>query len=100
MLKLTETQKRHLRRLGHQLNPVVRTGNAGLSEAVMNEIELALEYHELIKVKLVAEDRSQRQQFGERICRQTGAVLVQAVGQIVLLYRPNPERKGARIALP
>ncbi|RFA30610.1 RNA-binding protein [Alkalilimnicola ehrlichii] len=99
-MKLTEQQKRHLRRLGHQLKPVVRTGNAGLSEAVMNEIEAALEHHELIKVKLVADDREQRKQFSERICQTTQAVIVQAIGQIVLLYRPNPERKGKQIALP
>lgn len=100
MLKLTEEQKRHLRRLGHQLKPVVRTGNAGLSEPVMIEIEAALDYHELIKVKLVTEDREQRREFAERICHETGATQVQSIGQIVLLYRPNPKRKGARIALP
>lgn len=100
MLRLTEEQKRHLRRLGHELNPVVRTGNAGLTEAVLLEIEGALGHHELIKVKLVAEDRQQRQGFVEEICARTGAALVQSIGQIVLLYRPNPDKKKNRIALP
>ncbi len=100
MLRLTEEQKRHLRRLGHELNPVVRTGNAGLTEAVLLEIEGALGHHELIKVKLVAEDRQQRQGFAEEICARTGAALVQSIGQIVLLYRPNPDKKKNRIALP
>jgi RNA-binding protein len=100
MLKLNEQQRRHLRRLGHQLKPVVRTGNAGLTEAVLLEIEGALEHHELIKVKLVAEDREQRQAFSDDICRRTGAALVQSVGQMILLYRANPQRKGQRIALP
>lgn len=100
MLRLTEEQKRHLRRLGHELNPVVRTGNAGLTEAVLLEIEGALGHHELIKVKLVAEDRQQRQGFAEEICARTGAALVQSIGQIALLYRPNPDKKKNRIALP
>jgi RNA-binding protein len=99
MKSLTEPRKRHLRRLGHALKPVVRTGSAGLSEAVMREVDIALTDHELIKVKLVAEDRGQRQDFVERLLERTGAVLVQAVGHVVLLYRPNPERKHP-IALP
>lgn len=100
MVNLNEEQKRHLRRLGHQLKPVVRTGNAGLTEAVMEEIEIALAHHELIKVKLVAEDRQQRLEFAQSICERTGAAQVQSIGQIVLLYRANPERKRGRIALP
>ncbi len=99
MKSLTEPRKRHLRRLGHSLKPVVRTGSAGLSEAVLREVEIALTDHELIKVKLVADDRAQRQAFADEVLARTGAVLVQAVGQVVLLYRPNPERKHP-IALP
>ncbi len=100
MKTLNEHQKRHLRRLGHDLKPVVRTGNAGLTDAVMNEIEIALDHHELIKVKLVANDRDQRQEFIGRIVEATGAIAVQSIGQIALLYRPNPDKKGERIALP
>lgn len=100
MKPLNEEQKRHLRRLGHSLKPVVRLGNAGLTPAVLNEIELALDHHELIKVKVVAEDREQRQSLIERITADTGAALAQSIGQIALLYRPNPKKKGQRIALP
>lgn len=100
MISLNEQQKRHLRRLGHDLKPVVRTGNAGLTEAVLAEVELALEHHELIKVKLISEDRAQRQEFVARIQERTGANVVQTVGQMALLYRPNPEKKRDRVALP
>lgn len=97
---LNEQQKRHLRRLGHELKPVVRLGNAGLTEAVMKEIELALDHHELIKVKVVAEDREQRATLTEEISRATGAAIAQTIGQIVLLYRANPKKKSHRVALP
>jgi RNA-binding protein len=100
MMSLNEEQKRHLRRLGHALSPVVRTGNAGLTEAVLAEVELALEHHELIKVKLVAGDRDERQEFLGRIVEVTRATPVQTIGQIALLYRPNPKKKGQRVALP
>ncbi|RLK50837.1 RNA-binding protein [Alkalispirillum mobile] len=100
-MRLNESQRRHLRRLAHDLKPVVRTGNAGLTEAVMAEIELALTSHELIKVKLVGLEREERQPTIEQVCDETGAELVQKVGQVAVLYRPNPERKpGKRISLP
>ncbi|MBA1148083.1 ribosome assembly RNA-binding protein YhbY [Ectothiorhodospiraceae bacterium WFHF3C12] len=99
-MSLTDSQRHHLRRLGHHLKPVVRTGNAGLSEAVLNELDIALRDHELVKVKLVAGDRDERRQFVEIIEERLGAELVQSVGHVALLYRPNPEKKGNRIALP
>lgn len=99
MPQLTEDQKRHLRRLGHSLKPVVRLGGAGLTPAVMNEIEIALGHHELIKVKLAADDRAQRQALIETITAETGAALVQGIGNVALIYRANPEKKK-RIALP
>ncbi len=100
MKSLTEDQKRHLRRLGHALKPVVLMGAAGLTDAVMAEIDQALDDHELIKVKLVADDRSQRQELGERISREQKAALVQAVGNVVLLFRRSRIERKRRIALP
>lgn len=99
-MSLTDSQRHHLRRLGHHLKPVVRTGNAGLSEAVLNELDIALRDHELVKVKLVAGDRDERRQFVDTIQERLGAELVQSVGHVALLYRANPEKKGHRIALP
>ena len=75
-------------------------GAAGLTDAVMAEIDQALDDHELIKVKLVADDRSQRQELGERISREQKAALVQAVGNVVLLFRRSRIERKRRIALP
>lgn len=99
MTALSEDQKRHLRRLGHALKPVVLMGGAGLTPGVSHEIDLALEHHELIKVKLVSDDREQRRQLASDIAIQAQALLVQLIGNIALLYRPNPKKKK-RIALP
>lgn len=99
MTTLSEDQKRHLRRLGHALKPVVLMGGAGLTPGVSNEIDLALEHHELIKVKLVSDGRQQRQVLAKDIAIQAKAVLVQLIGNVALLYRANPQ-KQKRIALP
>ncbi|MGB0668683.1 MAG: ribosome assembly RNA-binding protein YhbY [Porticoccaceae bacterium] len=87
--------KKHLRRLGHNLKPVVTIAGKGLSENVTAEIERALADHELIKVKLSVGDREVKKSITEAICQQHGAELVQSIGHIVLLYRnakkPNPK---------
>ncbi len=100
MKNLNEDQKRHLRRLGHALKPVVLMGAGGLSEGVMAEIDQALDDHELIKVKLVADDRDARRALGERISQEQDAALVQAVGNIILLFRRSRIENKRRIALP
>ncbi len=84
--------KKQLRARAHALNPVVITGQAGVSEAVLNEINLALDHHELIKIRVNAEDRQQRREMSELICAETGAELIQSIGHIITIYRENPDK--------
>jgi RNA-binding protein len=84
--------KKRLKAEAHALKPVVMIGQAGLTEAVLAEIELALINHELIKVKIRAE-RDERQKVSEQIVLSTHAELVQSIGQIAVLYRLNPKRR-------
>jgi RNA-binding protein len=78
--------KKKLRTQAHSLNPVVIVGQAGLTEAVLAESEVALNHHELIKIKIRAE-RDERKRIAEQICRESGACLIQEIGQIAVLYR-------------
>ena len=86
-MPLAENQKRDLRQRGHALKPVVIIGNAGLSEAVLREIDLSLEHHELLKVRLGGADREARRQLIASICESCHAELVQSIGHIALIYR-------------
>jgi len=90
-MSLSESFKRELRGRGHTLKPVVSIGNAGLSTAVLREIDLSLEHHELMKIKLGASDRAQRGVMIAKICSHCKAELVQAIGHIALLYRKLPD---------
>lgn len=92
MKSLTEKQKLHLRALAHHKQPVVRTGNAGLTATVLMEIDNALTAHELVKVKLVADDRAARQTMIEAICAETKAECVQKIGHIASFYRRHPDK--------
>lgn len=93
-MTLSAGDKKHLRQLGHSLNPVVTVAAKGLSENVLAEVERALEDHELIKVKFAVADRDVKQQLIDELCRQSAAQLVQTIGHIALIYRkadrPNP----------
>lgn len=91
-------QVRYLRSLGHNLNPVVHVGKAGVTEALAAATVTQLLAHELIKVKLPEEDRDVRQQMAEALAVRTGAVLAQVLGRTALLYKRHP--KNPKIALP
>lgn len=82
----TELRK-FLRAKAHNLRPVVITGQHGITPAVLNEINLALDHHELIKVRVNAGQREERQAMITQICAETTAELIQAIGHIITLYR-------------
>ena len=88
---MNSADKKKLRAEAHTLKPVVMIGQSGLTAAVLAEIELALNNHELIKVKIRAE-RDERKLISEKICADTGAELIQTIGQIAVIYRLNPDK--------
>lgn len=92
MSALTEKQKRHLRGLGHQRKPVVMIGAQGYTPAVRSELEQALLRHELLKVRIAVGERAARDDVIAQLCSDTGAELVQRIGNVALLYRRHPEK--------
>lgn len=91
-MPLTNSQVKYLRGRCHALKPVVTVAANGLSDSVYAELEVALDHHELIKVKL-RDEREQRRAWIEEIGRRSGAELVQTIGQVACFYRPNPEKR-------
>jgi len=93
MLDITAEQRRALRARAHALNPVVAISQNGLSDAVLKEIGLSLNSHELIKIRVFNEDRSVREAYLKSICEQLGAAPVQHIGKLLVIWRPAPEEK-------
>ena len=91
MLTLPPDERRALRARAHPLKPVVMIAQNGLTEAVLKEIELALSSHELIKVRVFDAEREQRDVWLTATCEALGAAPIQRIGNILVLYRPNPE---------
>jgi RNA-binding protein len=88
---LSNAQKRYLRGLAHDLKPVVMVGARGVGAALLAELDQALELHELIKVKVAAEDRGQRDEWIAALVEGAGAELVARIGHVAVLYRRSKE---------
>jgi RNA-binding protein len=95
---LTGKDRRHLRSLGHHLNPVVQIGQRGLFETLANAVDEALETHELIKVKVMDNCPRDLQTCALWVHEATGAHIVQLIGNNMLAYRPR--EKDPEIRLP
>lgn len=90
-MDLKEKHKKHLRKLAHTLKPVVMIAGDGLKETIIEATEEALEYHELIKVKVRAETRDEMKEILTQLCEQTGAELISRTGFVALLFRRNTD---------
>jgi RNA-binding protein len=97
-ITLAASQKRYLRSLAHSLKPVILVGAKGVSPSVLSELDGALEHHELIKVRVAAEDRETRDEWIDALLEGSDATLVQRIGHIACLYRPRV--KDPAIVLP
>jgi len=84
---LNNAQKQFLRKLAHQLKPVITIADKGLSDAVLRETALTLDHHELIKVKISADDREHKKQIINQLCQKTNALLIQSIGNIAVIFR-------------
>ena len=98
-MPITQKQKRWLKKQVHHLKPVVSMGQAGLTEAVLKEIEIALDHHELVKIKIAADDRDLRDAVVQVIAKKTRSDLIDRIGNRASFFRGNPEKKNP-MALP
>jgi RNA-binding protein len=88
---LSAAQRKAMRAKAHDLDPIVRIGDAGLSDAVIRETDLALTAHGLIKVRVFGDDREARETIGATLCERLGCALVQSIGKLLVLWREQPE---------
>jgi RNA-binding protein len=90
--QLTDADRRRLRGLGHHCRVVMNVGANGITDALIAELEVALEAHQLVKLRLRSEDRSARDAALEDVCTRVGATMIQRVGHVALLYRVNADK--------
>jgi putative YhbY family RNA-binding protein len=93
MISLTPTQRRELRARAHPLHPVVAIGHGGLTPAVLREVDIALNAHELVKVRAHTDDRDEREAHLAAICEALAAAPVQHLGKLLIVWRPAPKKE-------
>jgi RNA-binding protein len=97
MLSITIEKRRALRAEAHPLSPVVMIGNAGLTDAVIKEIENALNTHELIKIRALSGEKENREAMLNEICERIKAAPVQLIGKMLVIYRPTNKKQDPSI---
>src|SRR3978361_1056645 len=94
-IQLTVQEREVPRAEAHHLDPVVMIGNDGLTPAVRKEIDAALNAHGLIKIRVLGDDRLQRQAMYQGLADDLGAAPIQHSGQLLVLWRPKPPKARA-----
>jgi len=99
MTTITNQQKKQFRAIGHHLKPAVTIGSKGLTDSVLNELDRALNDHELIKIKLIMEDRESKKSTMQKLIDSLSVSVIQTIGHTALIYKPaeKPDPKLSNI---
>jgi RNA-binding protein len=91
--------RKYLRSLAHHLKPVVIVGKNGISSQLIASTEVALNDHELIKVKF-SEFKEAKKEISAEIAQATKSELIGIIGNIAMFYRPHPQPEKRKIKVP
>jgi RNA-binding protein len=94
-IQLTIAERKVHRAEAHHLDPVVMIGNEGLTPAVKKEADAALKAHGLIKIRVLGDDRGQREAMFQELADQLNAAPIQHIGKLLVLWRPKPSKAKA-----
>ena len=95
---ITSSTRKKYRQIGHHLRPIVTVGNLGITDGVIEETRRALRDHELIKVKLNIEKKTERDREVRGLSLALDAHLIQLIGKNALLYKENPNAKSSSLS--
>ncbi|NJK92825.1 MAG: YhbY family RNA-binding protein [Blastochloris sp.] len=71
------------------LNPLLRVGKAGLSEAFLKQMESAFLHHDLIKIKFDSH-QEEIKRLAPELAEKTNSQLIHRVGHTATYHRPGP----------
>lgn len=99
MTQLSQAQRQFLRRTAHDLAPIVHIGKNGLSDNLLSSTEIALDAHELIKIKF-NDLKDQKREVAQELADQARAELIYVIGNTAILYRQQADAEKRKINLP
>ncbi|MDB5880822.1 MAG: hypothetical protein JWP43_700 [Ramlibacter sp.] len=95
-IQLTIAERKNHRAEAHHLSPVVMIGNDGLTPGVKKEVDAALNAHGLIKIRVLGDDRAQREAMYQSLADELGAAPIQHIGKLLVLWRPKVVKPKAQ----
>lgn len=99
-MALSGKQRRYLRTLAHELDPVIRIGHAGLTQGLLAELDRALAVHELVKIKVSGDSPLEPEQAAPEIASATRSEVAQIIGRILVVYRAKKKEPKIRLPAP
>jgi RNA-binding protein len=99
-IELTSAERKRLKAVSHDLDPVVTIGSEGLKPSLLKEIDRSLNAHELIKIRAFSDECDEREAWLDAICEELNAAPVQHIGKVLVLFRKNPDKKPSTTATP
>lgn len=93
-MSLSTTAKKALKAKAHHLDPIILVGQKGLTPALFQELDLALEHHELLKVKIQQGDKELCENYAKEIEKTSGADFVAKIGRVLIFYRKKKETQS------
>ena len=96
---LTSKQRAQLRKLANPLTVTLHIGKDGVTEGVVEQLNVLLENHELVKGKVLENAMASPKTVAEALCEETGADGVQVIGTKFVLYRQSSDPDKRKIFL-
>jgi RNA-binding protein len=91
---MDKSQIKQLKALAHKLKPIVTVGQHGMKESINDEIAIALDFHQLLKLKINLGDRDARDALVAKIATKHKAELIQKIGNVAVIYRRNFDKEN------
>lgn len=92
-MELTKAQVKFLKKTSHSLKSIYQIGKGGLTENFIEQIDLALEKHELVKFNILQNSMEEIKEAAQEIASAVEAEIVQVIGHTATLFRPSSKEK-------
>ncbi len=97
---ITSKQRAFLRKSANELKPIFQIGKDGITDEVLNQLALALEARELIKVHILETALLDTKETANLVAEKLKADPVQAIGSKFVIYKRANKEKNRKIELP
>ncbi|MEE9444787.1 MAG: YhbY family RNA-binding protein [Cocleimonas sp.] len=91
---MDKSQIKQLKALAHKLKPIVTVGQHGMKDSINDELAIAIDFHQLVKVKINLGDRDDRDALVEALGKTHKSELIQKIGNVAVFYKRNFDKEN------